>query len=62
MKKIKQIYELDEWLEPYKGVIVHRNQEIQLRKQQIAGYGQPLKDAINGALYYCLHQENGEWV
>ena len=57
-----KIYEKDPWLEPYKGIIEHRNREILLRKQQIAGYGKPLKSAINGALYYCLHREGQQWV
>ena len=61
MKK-KQIYEMDEWLAPFKPVIVRRNEAIRNRKQAIAGAGKPLKDAVNGALYYCLHRENGAWA
>ena len=57
-----KIYESDPWLEPYKNIIERRNQEILLRKQQIAGHGKTLKKAINGALYYCLHIEEGQWV
>ena len=61
-KKPQQIYERDPWLEPFRDVIVRRNQQIVNRKTDIAGPGRPLKDAVNGALHYCLHQENGEWV
>ena len=61
-KKKKQIYEMDPWLEPFKGVIARRNQQIVNKKKEIAGADGPLKDAVNGALYYCLHREGGEWV
>ncbi len=57
-----KIWKKDPWLEPYGKTVERRNQQIVTRKQEIAGYGRPLKDAINGAMYYCLHQEDGEWV
>ena len=57
-----KIWKKDPWLEPYGKVVERRNQQILIRRQEIAGYGRPLKDAINGAMYYCLHRENGEWV
>ena len=57
-----KIWEKDPWLEPFAKVVQRRNQQILLRKQEIAGYGKPLKAAVNGALYYCLHREEGAWV
>ena len=57
-----KIWKKDPWLEPFGKVVERRNQQIIIRKQEIAGYGKPLKDAVNGAMYYCLHQEAGEWV
>ena len=60
--KTKRIYEEDPWLAPYKEVVERRNRQILNRKAQIAGAGKPLSKAINGAMYYCLHREGGEWV
>ena len=57
-----KIWKKDPWLEPFGKVVERRNQQIIIRKQEIAGYGKPLKDAVDGAMYYCLHQEAGEWV
>ena len=57
-----KIWESDPWLGPWQGVIEARNREILRRKQEIAGKGRKLKDAINGAMYYCLHREAGGWV
>ena len=57
-----KIWKKDPWLEPFGKVVERRNQRILLRKQEIAGYGRPLKDAVNGALYYCLHREGDDWV
>ena len=57
-----KIYEQDPWLAPYKPILERRNQQILTRKARIAGAGKPLKKAINGAMYYCLHREAGEWV
>ena len=57
-----KIWKKDPWLEPYGKIVERRNQQIVIRKQEIAGYGKPLKDAVNGAMYYCLHREAGAWV
>jgi len=57
-----KIYESDPWLSPYKDVVERRNQRILSRKDEIAGKGKSLRKAINGAMYYCLHQEEGDWV
>ena len=64
---IRQIWEEDPWLMPYKKALVRRHQQLILKRQEMAGYGKPLKLAINGELYYCLHEENGciafrEWA
>lgn len=57
-----KIYEQDPWLEPFREVIVRRNRQILDRKREIAGNG-PLRKAVNGGLYYCLHRgENGDWL
>ena len=44
-----KIWKKDPWLEPFGKVVERRNQQIIIRKQEIAGYGKPLKDAVNGA-------------
>ena len=49
-----KIWKKDPWLEPYGKIVERRNRQVLLRKQQIAGYGKPLKNAINGALYSCI--------
>ena len=56
------IYENDPYLEPYKSVIIERNQRILLQKQEIAGYGKTLNSAINNHLYYVLHKNDKVWV
>lgn len=61
-----KIYNSDQWLKPFKEAIDRRNGLILTRKKEIAGSG-PLKLAVNGELYYCLHRENGcyafrEWA
>ena len=40
-----KIWKKDPWLEPYRKVVERRNHQIILRRQEIAGYGRPLKDA-----------------
>ena len=57
-----KIYEKDPWLAPFKDAVEGRNQQILRVKEAIAGKRKPLKKAINGAMYYCLHREGGDWV
>jgi len=57
-----KIYEKDPWLAPYKDAVEGRNQQILRVKDSIAGKRKPLKKAINGSMYYCLHREDGDWV
>lgn len=61
-----KIYDSDSWLKPFSDIIDRRNNLILQRKLQMAGRGR-LRNAVNGAMYYCLHQENGfyafrEWA
>ena len=59
---MKQIYETDPYLMPYKGAIDARHQRILDMKRHIAGDGL-LKDAVNNHMYYGLHRcGDGSWV
>ena len=59
---MKQIYEIDPWLEPFKDAIKARHERIASMKKHIAGEGL-LKDAVNNHLFYGLHRKNdGSWV
>ncbi len=51
------IYDTDPYLEPYKKTIIERNHRIITKKQEIAGYGKKLSNAVNNHLYYALHTE-----
>ena len=56
------IYDKDPYLEPFQRVITARYQEIVRRKQEIAGYGQPLSGKANNHLFYGVHREKKERV
>lgn len=56
------IFDDDKYLEPYRQAITGRYQTLIRRKQEIAGYGKKLSDAVNNHLYYILHKEGSEWV
>ena len=59
---MKKIYEIDPWLEPFRGAIDARQQRIEGMRRHIAGDGL-LKDAVNNHLYYGLHKcDDGSWV
>ena len=55
-------YDNDSYLEPFKRELVARYRSAILRREEIAGYGKPLKNALNNHLYYGLHLENGVWA
>ena len=56
------IYDDDIYLEPYKEEIVRRYRKLISRRDEIAGCGGKLSDAVNNHLYYGVHKENGSWV
>ena len=59
---MKKIYEIDPWLEPFRGAIDARHERIEGMRRHIAGDGL-LKDAVNNHLYYGLHKcDDGSWV
>ncbi len=59
---MKKIYELDPWLEPFRGAIDARHARILSEKERIAGDGL-LSEGVNNHLYYGLHREaDGGWV
>ena len=59
---MKKIYELDPWLEPFKGAIDARHARILAEKERISG-DRPLSEGVNNHLYYGLHREpDGSWV
>ena len=55
------IYETDPWLEPFRGAIDARHQNILATRQKLAGKGK-LSKAVNNHLYYPLHKEGNSWV
>ena len=56
-----KIYQKDPWLEPFRGAIDARHDNILNTLRHIAGDG-PLKDAVNNHLYYGLHRTKDGWV
>ena len=46
------IYDTDPYLSPYRGQIDRRYRELVIRKQELAGYGRRIADAVNNHLYY----------
>ena len=55
------IYDIDQYLMPFKGAIDARHERIEATRKFIAGKGK-LKDGINNHMFYGLHREGEEWV
>lgn len=51
------IYDKDPYLSPYRPQIDRRYRELVTGKQEIAGYGKPLAQAVNNHLYYGVHKD-----
>jgi len=60
----KKIYELDPWLEPFKGAIDSRHERIQAAAEKLekATGSSRISDAANNHLYYGLHKTEDGWV
>lgn len=56
------IYDSDPYLAPYRERIDRRYRSIVFQKQEVAGYGRRLCDAVNNHLYYGVHLENDSVV
>ena len=56
------IFDNDAYLEPFKKQITERYARLVIKRNEIAGYGKKLKDAINNHLYYGVHKECDCWV
>ena len=56
------IYDSDPYLAPYRERIDRRYRSIVFQKQETAGYGRRLCDAVNNHLYYGVHLENDSVV
>ena len=56
------IYDADPYLAPYREQIDRRYRNIVFQKQETAGYGRRLCDAVNNHLYYGVHLENDSVV
>lgn len=52
----------DKWLEPFEKELTARYRQLILKRDEIAGYGKRLSDAVNNHLYYGVHREGDEWV
>ena len=64
MKK-KMIYELDPWLEPFKGAIDARHARIDAAAAKLISNvgGKTISDAANNQLFYGLHKtDGGDWI
>ena len=61
MKRQIRIYDRDPWLGNYRDVIERRAAKLVGKKKELAGDGR-LSLAVNGAMYYCLHRENGKYM
>ena len=56
------IFDKDPYLMPYRDQIEKRYRELVIRKQELAGYGRRLSDAVNNHLYYGVHADKKEVV
>ena len=56
------IFDNDAYLEPFKKQITNRYARLIIRRNEIAGYGKKIKDAINNHLYYGVHREGDCWA
>ena len=56
------IFDNDAYLEPFKKQITNRYMRLVIRRNELAGYGKKLKDAINNHLYYGVHKEGECWA
>ena len=56
------IFDNDAYLEPFKKQITNRYARLIIRRNEIAGYGRKIKDAINNHLYYGVHREGDCWA
>jgi 1,4-alpha-glucan branching enzyme len=56
------IYEKDTYLDPFKKVIDGWNEQLLIKRDEIAGYGNPISDKINNHLYYGVHKTDKGWV
>lgn len=54
-------YEKDPYLKPFEKAIKERYMQLIIRRDEIAGYGGKLTDAINNHLYFGVHREEGWW-
>ena len=65
MAKLKKIYEIDPWLEPFKGAIDARTERLNAAAAKLAGNvgGKDIASAANNHLWYGLHKtDDGGWV
>lgn len=58
---MKKIYELDPWLEPWKGAIDARRARIEECRRKLAGR-KLLSNAVTNHYYYGLHKTENGWV
>lgn len=56
------IYNSDKWLKPFKKEIDSRYQRLIIKRDEIAGCGKRLADAINNHLYYGVHRVGENWM
>lgn len=56
-----QLIKNDPWLEPYRDVILRRNENARTREQALTG-GSSLQSFASGHLYFGLHRDSDEWV
>jgi 1,4-alpha-glucan branching enzyme len=62
MNKIQTIYDIDPWLEPYKGTITHRMHEASKKENDLLGGEKSLSNFANGHHYFGMHKTSGGWV
>lgn len=56
------IFDKDPYLSPYRGQIEKRYRELVIRKQELAGYGRRLADAVNNHMFYGVHRDGKDVV
>ena len=61
-RKIKKIYDADQWLKPFSEAIDARHDRIVAACEKIRGDHATLHDAVNNHLFYGLHKEGSHWA
>ncbi|MBE6310271.1 MAG: 1,4-alpha-glucan-branching enzyme [Bacteroidales bacterium] len=61
MKRKLQILKNDPWLEPFRGAIEGRHEDVLRKERELVGEGDSLSDFANGHHFFGLHRDKNGW-